>query len=310
MPGLSRDGTGCPPHGWRRTATASGRHRSSPRSATASLALFPACWPAPGAVLVPRPAAAHEPQPVRRPAHLRLRHSPRSSASASPPRRWPPTFPRFSEWLSGVLQDDRLQPSGRFQALLREHVRALLTGQTQPCTRSRTTTCPSSRCATGWRATGTAHPPDPAEHRELQKRIASEALRTDLAQLPVSRIALIYRAVTDDPRREHRSGDPQPVPPRDRPQPIRGRDAPLAVRRGQRRDTRSGGRSPPNAKSRTSSGSSSARSSTTLSMKKRCPRLGHSTYRADFGIPSLGILIEVKYVTQEQRLQGDREAGT
>jgi hypothetical protein len=26
------------------------------------------------------------------------------------------------------------------------------------------------------------------------------------------------------------------------------------------------------------------------------PRLGHSTYRADFGIPSLGILIEVKYV--------------
>ncbi len=26
------------------------------------------------------------------------------------------------------------------------------------------------------------------------------------------------------------------------------------------------------------------------------PKLGHSTYRADFGIPSLGILIEVKYV--------------
>jgi hypothetical protein len=28
------------------------------------------------------------------------------------------------------------------------------------------------------------------------------------------------------------------------------------------------------------------------------PRLGHSTYLADFGIPSLGILIEVKYVRE------------
>ena len=28
-------------------------------------------------------------------------------------------LPAFSEWLSGVLQDDRLQPSDRFQALLR-----------------------------------------------------------------------------------------------------------------------------------------------------------------------------------------------
>ena len=25
------------------------------------------------------------------------------------------------------------------------------------------------------------------------------------------------------------------------------------------------------------------------------PKVGHSTYRADFGIPSLGVLIEVKY---------------
>ena len=51
---------------------------------------------------------------------------------------------------------DRLQPSDRFQALLRAHVRALLTGQRQPCMRSRVTTYPSSPCATGWRP-GTAH---------------------------------------------------------------------------------------------------------------------------------------------------------
>jgi hypothetical protein len=39
-------------------------------------------------------------------------------------------LPEFSEWFADILQDDRLQPSGRFQALLYEHVRALLTGQT------------------------------------------------------------------------------------------------------------------------------------------------------------------------------------
>jgi hypothetical protein len=39
-------------------------------------------------------------------------------------------LPGFGEWLSGVLQDHWLQPSDRFQALLRAHVRALLSGQT------------------------------------------------------------------------------------------------------------------------------------------------------------------------------------
>ena len=80
---------------------------------------------------------------------------------------------------------------------------------------------------------GTAHPPDPAEHRELQKRIASEALRTDPAQLTGLPDRAHLPRGHRDPRREHRPGDPQPVSPRDRPQPVRGRDAPLALRRRQ-----------------------------------------------------------------------------
>lgn len=39
------------------------------------------------------------------------------------------------------------------------------------------------------------------------------------------------------------------------------------------------------------------------------PKVGHSTYRADFGIPSLGVLIEVKYARKGRRLQGHRDAG-
>jgi len=35
-------------------------------------------------------------------------------------------LPEFSEWFADILQDDRLQPSGRFQALLYQHVHALL----------------------------------------------------------------------------------------------------------------------------------------------------------------------------------------
>jgi hypothetical protein len=76
-------------------------------------------------------------------------------------------LPGFGEWLSGVLEDGRLQPSDRFQALLREHVRALLTGQTA-AVHTQQGDDVSALALRYWMAsTGTAQPPDPAEHREL-----------------------------------------------------------------------------------------------------------------------------------------------
>lgn len=204
-------------------------------------------------------------------------------------------FPGFSEWLSGVLQDDRLQPSDRFQALLRAHVRALLSGQTA-AVHAQQGDDVSVIALRYWMASaGTAHPPDPAEHRELQKRIASEALRTDPAQLPVSRIALIYRAVTAilDASIE------QAILSRSHLVTVLSRFE-AAMRRWRCDD---------------SSMKQPIRWSITaerevqdilwlmlrpvfedLVEEETLPRLGHSTYRADFGIPSLGILIEVKYV--------------
>jgi hypothetical protein len=73
--------------------------------------------------------AAYEPLPLRRPAHLRLRVPPLVGIGLAA-QAVAADLPRFCEWLSGVLQDHRLQPSDRFQALLRAHVRALLSGQT------------------------------------------------------------------------------------------------------------------------------------------------------------------------------------
>ena len=302
-------------------------------------------------------------------------------------------LPGFSEWLSGVLQDDRLQPSDRFQALLREHVRALLTGQTA-AVHTQQGDDVSVIALRYWMASaGTAHPPDPAEHRELQKRIASEALRTDPAQLPVSRIALIYRAVTaildasieqailsrshlvtvlsrfeaamrrwrcDD--EQHETADPVARHRRARSPGHPLAHAPPGLRRRRRRGNaaQSSGTAPTGLTSASRAWACSSKSSTSAraaidqailsrshlvtvlsrleaAMRRwRCddnsvkhpirwpvtaerevqdilwlilrpvfddlvdeetlPKLGHSTYRADFGIPSLGILIEVKYV--------------
>ena len=203
-------------------------------------------------------------------------------------------LPGFSEWLSGILHDDRLQPSDRFQALLREHVRSLLTGQPTAVLHAagRRRTVIALRY---WMASaGTAHPPDPAEHRELQKRIASEALRTDPAQLPVSRIALIYRTVTAilDASIE------QAILSRSHLVTVLSRFE-AAMRRWRCDDStvKQPIRWPVTAERE-------VQDILWLMLRpvfddlvdeETLPKLGHSTYRADFGIPSLGMLIEVKY---------------
>ena len=203
-------------------------------------------------------------------------------------------LPAFSEWLSGVLADGRLQPSDRFQTLLREHVRALLTGQTA-AVHTQLGDDVSVLALRYWMAsTGTAHPPEPAEHRELQKRIASEALRTDLAQLPVSRIALIYRTVTAILD----ASIDQAILSRSHLVTVLSRFE-AAMRRWRCDESvKHPVRWPVTAERE-------VQDILWLILRpvfddlvdeETLPRLGHSTYRADFGIPSLGILIEVKYV--------------
>jgi len=204
-------------------------------------------------------------------------------------------LPGFSEWLSGVLEDSRLQPSDRFQVLLRAHVRALLTGQTAAVHTQQGDDVSAIALRYWMASTGTAHPPDPAEHRNLQKRIASEALRTDAAQLPVSRIALIYRTVTAILD----ASIDQAILSRSHLVTVLSR-LEAAMRRWRCDDdsVKHPIRWPVTAERE-------VQDILWLILRpvfddlvdeETLPKLGHSTYRADFGIPSLGILIEVKYV--------------
>lgn len=206
-------------------------------------------------------------------------------------------LPGFSEWLADVLQDDRLQPSDRFQALLREHVCAMVTGQTAAVHAQQGDDVSVIALRYWMASTGTAQPPDPAEHRELQKRVASEALRTDPAQLPVSRIALIYRVVTAilDASIE------QAILSRSHLVTVLSRFE-AGMRRWRCDDSamRQPIRWPITAERE-------VQDILWLMLRpvfddlldeEALPRLGHSTYLADFGIPSLGVLIEVKYVRE------------
>lgn len=204
-------------------------------------------------------------------------------------------LPEFSEWLADVLHDDRLQPSDRFQALLREHVRALLTGQ-PTAVHAQQDDDVSVLALCYWMASvGTAPPPGPADHRELQKRVVSETVLTDPAQLPVSRIALIYRAVTAvlDASIE------QAILSRSHLVTVLSRFE-ASMRRWRCDDStlRQPIRWPVTAERE-------VQDILWLMLRpvfddlvdeETLPKLGHSAYRADFGIPSLGVLIEVKYV--------------
>ena len=204
-------------------------------------------------------------------------------------------LPGFSEWLADILHDDRLQPSDRFQALLREHIRALLTGQ-PAAVHAQQGDDVSVVSLRYWMASaGTAPPPGPNDHRELQKRVVSETVLTDPAHLPVSRIALIYRAVTAvlDASIE------QVILSRSHLVTVLSRFE-AAMRRWRCDDStlRQPIRWPVTAERE-------VQDILWLMLRpvfedlvdeETLPKLGHSTYRADFGIPSLGVLIEVKYV--------------
>lgn len=204
-------------------------------------------------------------------------------------------LPGFSEWLSDILHDDRLQPSDRFQAFLREHVRSLLSGQPAAVHAQQDDDVSVIALRYWMTSAGTAPPPGPAEHRELQKRIASEAPRTDPAQLPVSRVALIYRTVTAvlDASIE------QAILSRSHLVTVLSRFE-AAMRRWRCDDSsmKQPIRWPVTAERE-------VQDILWLMLRpvfddlvdeETLPKLGHSTYRADFGIPSLGVLIEVKYV--------------
>jgi hypothetical protein len=98
-----------------------------------------------------------------------------------------PDLHTFNEWLAEVLQDERLQPPGRFQVLLYQHVRALFTGRTESAEIQPDAHMTVLALRYWMISAGTARPPDLGEHQAFQQRIVSEALRTEPSQLSIPR---------------------------------------------------------------------------------------------------------------------------
>ena len=204
-------------------------------------------------------------------------------------------LPRFSDWLAETLGDERLQPSGRFQALLYEHVRALLTGR-MASVEIRQGDDVTVLALRYWMSlAGTARPPDADERHELQQRVVSEALRTNPGQLSVPRAALTYQAVTTILD----ASISQAVLSQSHLVTILTRFEP-AMHRWRWDDSK--------LQHPIRWEISSEREVQDILWLMLRPvfddlvdeetlaKMGHASYRADFGIPSLGVLIEVKYV--------------
>lgn len=204
-------------------------------------------------------------------------------------------LPAFGDWLLGVLRDTRLQPADRFQELIYRHLRAIMSGQPTAAD-WRPDDDPAVLALIHWMITaGTAPPPGSAgDLSALQSRIISSALRTDPAKLTIPQAAVIYRAVADILD----ASIGQMVLSRSHLGAVLRRFE-AAMRRWRWDD---GSLANPIRWPITSE--REVQDILWLILRsvfddvideETLPKLGHSTYRADFGLPRLGVLIEVKY---------------
>jgi REase_DpnII-MboI len=208
-------------------------------------------------------------------------------------------MPDATTWLSSVLTDPRLQPSDTLHDLAQQHTHATLTNQPFRLPDLRTLTGPDELAMAYWTLTrGTGQLADPlTDTLTLQQRVLGAALTTDPADLtPVTAALLLHAAssiVTSSI--DHLVHDRSHV----------GavlRRFPAAMRRW-RFD-------PETLKHpiRWEIGSEREVQDILWIMLRSVfddvidedtlPKVGHSSYRADFGLPRLGVLIEVKYARQ------------
>jgi hypothetical protein len=206
------------------------------------------------------------------------------------------TLPQAHGWLSHLIEDPRLRDGAPHLELLRLHVHGVLTDGAllMPDVTGRDIT---ELATMYWMlATGTARPADiPTAFVQLERRILTEALRTDPAGLPVTGAALLLAAVTRIMtasidatvlRRSHIGTVLRRFPaamkrwrwddPADVKQPIQWpvtaerevQDIVWIMLRSVFDD---------------------------LVDEEPLRRVGHSSYRCDFGLPRLGVLVEIKY---------------
>lgn len=201
-------------------------------------------------------------------------------------------LPEARDWLLEILQDERLQPAGRFQDLVQRHMRSTLNGQ-PALVESQPLNDAAVLALVHWMAAaGTARLADPAsELRALQQRILSAALRTDPARLTIPQAAVIYRGVADI---LETSIDQMVLSRSHIGVVLRRFEAAMRRWRWDEDNLHNPIRWPIRSEREVQdilwrSVFDDVVDDETL------PKVGHSTYRADFGLPRLGVLVEVKY---------------
>jgi hypothetical protein len=208
-----------------------------------------------------------------------------------------PEMPEAAMWLAHTLSDPRLKPADRFHELIRSHVLTTITGQPAELVRTGTLTDPADLALVYWMiGQNTARLVDPANNRILSQRVMHAVMRADPAELTIPQAALLASAanvitnVSIDQvllSRTHLS--------------LLLRRFPAAMRRW-RWDSGDRVRKPIHWPI-----TSEREIQDILWLVLRSvfddvidedtnPKVGHASTRADFGIPSLRLLVEVKYV--------------
>ena len=207
-------------------------------------------------------------------------------------------LPAVRDWLLEILPDERLQPAGRFQDLVQRHVRSTLDGQ-PALIESQSPDDAAVLALVHWMAAaGTARLADPAsELRALQQRILSAALRTDPARLTIPQAAVIYRAVADI---LDASIDQMVLSRSHIGVVLRRFEAAIRRWRWDEDNLHDPVRWPVRSEREVQDILWLILRSVFDDVvdEETLPKVGHSTYRADFGLPRLGVLVEAKYARQ------------
>ena len=208
-----------------------------------------------------------------------------------------PEMPEAATWLARTLSDPRLKPASRFHELIRSHVLTAVTGQPAEPVLTDTLSDPADLALVYWMiGQNTARLVDPADHRTLSRRVMRAVMQVDPAELTITQAALLASAasaitsVSIDQlllSRTHLS--------------LLLRRFPAAMRRW-RWDSDDRIKEPIRWLI-----TSEREIQDILWLVLRSvfddvidedtnPKVGHGSTRADFGIPSLRLLVEVKYV--------------
>ena len=204
-------------------------------------------------------------------------------------------LPALRDWLREILTDELLRPAGRFQDLLQRHVRSTLDGQPL-LTEQQPPDDAAVLALIHWMAaTGTARLAAPAgQLTALQQHVLKAALRTDPAALTVPHAAVIHRAVTDI---LDASIDQMVLSRSHIGVVLRRFEAAMRRWRWDEDTLHDPIRWPVRSEREVQDILWLILRSVFEDVvdEETLPKVGHSTYRADFGLPRLGVLIEAKY---------------